>query len=218
MNFEEWEPIYLAIIKEFGFSRAEDEVAGAILFNLLRGKNLLKISELKNMLSSKRVCVLGNAPRAIDALPEAEVYIAADGATKKMLDAKVLPDIITTDLDGDVKAEIEANARGSVAIIHAHGDNIPLLEKYVPKFNGKVLGSTQSTPYTRLINFGGFTDGDRAVCLASHFGAREIIIKNFDFDDVSAENDENKEIKMRKLKWAKKIIEECGKHSLIRFV
>lgn len=218
MNFEEWEPIYLNILKEFGFSRTDDEVAGVILFNLLREKNLLKVSELKNMLNSKTVCVVGNAPGKIDGLPQAEVYIAADGAAKKMLACRVLPDIITTDLDGDVEAEIKANSMGSIVIIHAHGDNIPLLEKYVHRFKGKVLGSTQSTPYTRLINFGGFTDGDRAVCLASHFEASEILLKNFDFTDVSAEKEEMREIKGRKLKWAEKIIKECGKKSVIKFV
>lgn len=218
MNFEEWEPSYLKIIKDFGFSRMDDEIAGVTLFNLLSGKNLVKLPELEKLIRHKIVCVVGNAHGELKSLPNAEVYIAANGATKKMLRYKVLPTIITTDLDGDVNAQIKANVAGSIVIIHAHGDNIPALEKYVPKFKGKVLGSTQSVPYTRMINFGGFTDGDRAVCLASHFQAKEILVKNFDFEDVSAESQDMKEIKLKKLKWAKKIIEECGKRSVVRFV
>lgn len=218
MNFDEWEPLYLKILEDFGFSRIEDEIAGATLFNLLAGKNLVKLSELEKLVKHKVVCVIGNAPGEIEPLPDAETYIATDGATRKMLGHRRLPSIITTDLDGDVNTQIKANSRGSIVIIHAHGDNIPSLEKYVLKFKGKVLGSTQSTPYTRLVNFGGFTDGDRAVCLASHFQAKEILLKNFDFEDVSEEKPETKEIKLRKLKWAKKIIEECGKKSVIKFV
>ncbi|MEM3395952.1 MAG: 6-hydroxymethylpterin diphosphokinase MptE-like protein [Thermoplasmata archaeon] len=218
MNFEEWEPIYLKILKDFGFSRVDDEIAGATLFNLLAGKNLVKLSELEKLLHNRTVCVVGNAPGQIEPLPDADAYITADGATKKVLDSKKVPAIITTDLDGDVNAQIKANSRGSIVIIHAHGDNLPALKRYVPKFRGKVIGSTQSTPYTRLINFGGFTDGDRAVCLASHFQAKEILLKNFDFEDVSAEKPEIKELKLKKLKWAKKIIEECGRKSVIKFV
>ncbi|MEM3445696.1 MAG: 6-hydroxymethylpterin diphosphokinase MptE-like protein [Thermoplasmata archaeon] len=218
MNFDEWEPIYLQILKEFGFSRLEDEVAGVTLFNLLAGKNLVKLQELEGLIREKTVCVIGDAPGSIDKLPDAELYIAADGATKKLIECKKLPGIITTDLDGDVGVEIKANAKGSIVIIHAHGDNIQALEKYVPKFRGKILGSTQSTPYTRLVNFGGFTDGDRAVCLASHFRAREILLKNFDFEDVSAERPEDREVKLKKLGWARKIIEECSKKTVIKFV
>ncbi|MGB9636707.1 MAG: DNA transporter, partial [Thermoplasmata archaeon] len=92
------------------------------------------------------------------------------------------------------------------------------LEKYVPKFRGRILGSTQSTPFTRLINFGGFTDGDRAVCLASHFNAHKISLVNFNFEDVSAEPPENAERKLKKLMWAKKIIEICGKRTQIQIL
>ncbi|MCX8173820.1 MAG: DUF115 domain-containing protein [Thermoplasmata archaeon] len=218
MNFDEWEPIYLKILQDFGFSRVDDEVAGVTLFNLLSGKNLVKLTEFEELLIGKVVCVVGNAPHTFEALPDADVYIAADGAAKKMLEHGTLPAIITTDLDGDVNAQIKANNEGTIVVVHAHGDNIPLLQKYVPRFRGKIIGSTQSTPYTRLINFGGFTDGDRAVCLAAHFEAREILLKNFDFEDVSAEEPEVREIKLKKLKWAKKIIENCGKKSAIKFV
>jgi uncharacterized Rossmann fold enzyme len=218
MQFDEWEPLYLQILADFGFSRQEDEVASVVLFNLLAQKKLASIKELKEIISGKIVCVVGNAPRKIDKIPDADVYIAADGATAKMLEHGILPAIITTDLDGDMRALLTANRRGSIAIIHAHGDNIPALETYVPKFKGKVLGSTQSTPFTRLINFGGFTDGDRAVCLAVHLDAQEILLLNFDFEDVFAEAPANAKTKLKKLKWAKKIIEMCSKSGTVRFL
>ena len=45
----------------------------------------------------------------------------------------------------------------------------------------KCIGTTQSNPFDKIQNFGGFTDGDRGVFLASHFGAKKIILFGMDF-------------------------------------
>ena len=36
------------------------------------------------------------------------------------------------------------------------------------------IGTTQTTPFNKIQNFGGFTDGDRGVFLASHFEAKKL--------------------------------------------
>ncbi|MBU4189948.1 MAG: DUF115 domain-containing protein, partial [Candidatus Thermoplasmatota archaeon] len=95
---------------------------------------------------------------------------------------------------------------GAIAMIHAHGNNINRLERYVPMFNGKLIGTTQAKPFDNIYNFGGFTDGDRAVCLSDHFGAKKIFLAGFDFKNVGKYS-KSKELKMKKLGWAKRIIE-----------
>jgi len=76
---------------------------------------------------------------------------------------------------------LKANSEGTITIIHAHGDNISLLKKYVPRFQGSVLGSVQTEPFDNLVNYGGFTDGDRCIFLALNFKCKRIILSGFDF-------------------------------------
>jgi len=85
-------------------------------------------------------------------------------------------------------------------VIHAHGDNGPAVEAWAPRFTGPVVGTTQAKPVGGLRNFGGFTDGDRAVLMAAHFGASKINLVGFDFENPSPKDD--RELKKRKLDWA----------------
>ncbi|HNR59267.1 MAG TPA: DUF115 domain-containing protein, partial [Methanothrix sp.] len=80
------------------------------------------------------------------------------------------------------------------------GDNLAALREYVPKLT-KVLATTQAAPLEGVYNFGGFTDGDRAVFLARRFGAKEIRMVGFDYDDptVTAK-------KKKKLAWARRLV------------
>jgi hypothetical protein len=86
--------------------------------------------------------------------------------------------------------------------VHAHGDNIDKLEKYVPLLHS-IVGSTQSVPLKNVYNFGGFSDGDRCVFLAKEFGAAKINLIGFDFNDEDVTP-----TKKKKLHWAKTLIGE----------
>jgi Uncharacterized Rossmann fold enzyme len=118
----------------------------------------------------------------------------------------ITPDIIVTDMDGEISSQINANNSGAVALLHAHGDNFEMIQRYAPEFKGKIILTTQSTPDSTLSNYGGFTDGDRAACLAKHFGAKRIRLIGFDFEDPYPKEGTDPEIKRKKLSWAKKII------------
>ena len=118
----------------------------------------------------------------------------------------IVPDIVVTDLDGDVESQIEASEKGAVTLIHAHGDNIDLIMRYAKEFTGKVILTTQSRPDLVLYNFGGFTDGDRAVCLARHLGAENILLYGFDFENPSFKDGSDPAVKRKKLQWARRII------------
>ena len=58
-----------------------------------------------------------------------------------------------------------------------------------------VIGTTQIEPISDVYNFGGFTDGDRAVFLAEHFGAKEIELVGFDFEAAEGTKLKNKDSK-----------------------
>ncbi|MDP2218087.1 MAG: DUF115 domain-containing protein [Methanolobus sp.] len=206
MEFAKWEPVYSRILEDMGFSRKEDERAALILSRLLDHSRTADVSVLHELIGEKNVLVCGNAPCLKEELGSVDagnhVVIAADGAAAVVLDFGVVPDIIVTDLDGDVGKEIIANNRGSLMVVHAHGDNIDKLERYVPLLHS-IVGSTQSVPLKNVYNFGGFSDGDRCVFLAKEFGAAKIILIGFDFNDEDVTP-----TKKKKLQWAKRLIRE----------
>jgi hypothetical protein len=86
-------------------------------------------------------------------------------------------------MDGEIKDIVDAIRRGSVAVIHAHGDNMKVLESWVPRIE-KALGSTQVEPRQHVHNFGGFTDGDRSAFLAEEANARRIVLMGMDLGRV----------------------------------
>jgi len=94
-------------------------------------------------------------------------------------------------------------------VVHAHGDNSEKL--YLVKGFKNCIGTTQTKPLGNIHNFGGFTDGDRCVFLASHFRARKIILFGMDFGSTigsfSKSKVVNKNVKIRKLRRGKKLLE-----------
>lgn len=209
MDFAAWEPIYERILEDFGFDRKGDEEAARFLSRMLTRENTASLSELKDTISGNPVLVCGNAPGLRSELSKidlsASVIIAADGAAAVLMDLGCVPEVICTDLDGNSEADIEkeifACTQGSIVLIHAHGDNMDKLEKYAPRFK-RFIATTQARPFDKVYNFGGFSDGDRCVFVAREFGASKIKLAGFDFEDPGVN-----QIKKKKLKWAKELIE-----------
>ncbi len=212
MDFAAWEPIYERILEDFGFDREGDEKAALFLSHMLVEKNTSSLSELKAVIFGKPVLVCGNAPKLRNDLSEIDfsafTIIAADGAAAVLMDMGIVPEVICTDLDGnsdaDIEKEILACEQGSIVLIHAHGDNIDKLEKYVPRFK-RFIATTQAKPFDKVYNFGGFSDGDRCVFVAKEFGAKSVRLAGFDFEDSRVNP-----IKKKKLKWAKELIGMLG--------
>ena len=135
--------------------------------------------------------------------------IVADGAVQALIKHKIRPDILVTDLDGDIKS-IKKIARTNIPIIvHAHGDNKEQLD-IVKKFKNKT-GTTQTEKFGRLENFGGFTDGDRCVFLAENFKAEKIILLGMDFGNTIGKYSKHvikdRSLKLKKLACGKKLLE-----------
>ena len=209
MEYEEWKPCYEKILTEFGYNREEDERSASVLDRSLKGDRV-DPSVLRALLSGKQVSVAGNASSiSADISSRTGVLITADEATTVAIEAGFVPEVIVTDLDGRVEDQVEANAKGAIAVIHAHGDNVPAVKRWSPRFTARVVATTQSRPFGRVYNFGGFTDGDRAVALAHHFGAARIRLLGFDFDHPNPK-DEDVATKRRKLQWARRIVADLG--------
>ena len=208
MDFTLWEPIYKEILQDFGFSREEDEQAALLLSHLLERMHSPGLDTLKRKMFGKDVLVCGNGPNLAEDLDRLDlvryVLIAADGAAAVVMDAGRVPDVIVTDLDGDVDREIEASKQGSLVVVHAHGDNKDKLIRYVPRLQ-KIIGSTQAAPLQNVFNLGGFTDGARAVYVAHECGAGTIELAGFFFDDPMVTPSKSK-----KLKWARRLICSLG--------
>ena len=133
----------------------------------------------------------------------------ADSAVKPLVENGIKPDIVVTDLDGDKDSLIKVGKTSSIFVVHAHGDNIAKL-CLVENFKN-CIGTTQSKPFKNIKNFGGFTDGDRAVFLASYFDAKKIILFGMDFGGKIGKHSQTKaiqrKIKLKKLRKGKLLLE-----------
>ena len=185
--------------------KAAETAAGII-------KSSISPDDLKGIIHRKVVSICGAGENLKEEMEGIEgIIMAADEASSFLMNAGILPDIITTDLDGKVEDIWHANEMGSIVIIHAHGDNMEALKKYLPLFHGKIMLTTQGKAFNGVYNFGGFTDGDRAYCIASHFGAEKIKLIGFDFENPRVKEGKDTNIKRKKLQWAKRIIEMQNK-------
>lgn len=134
--------------------------------------------------------------------------IVADGAIGALVDySKVI--LIVTDGDGTPYLEKGLN-KGIPICLHAHGDNIDSWKKILEIIDDdQEVILTHQTPYDieGMYNPGGFTDGDRAVCIALALGATEIELVGFSIGEVgtwSAITDEKR--KLMKLKWMNRVL------------
>ena len=218
MEYAEWAPYYDRIRAEFGFPFDREVVAADLLDSLLPPNVPVDpLVKLRPLIEGRTVVVVGLAPRAgpppLWRLPptvRSPAIIAADGATATCLDAGFVPTIVVTDLDGPVAAEVAANRRGSVVVVHAHGDNLRALEEWVGQFPGEVVGSWAGPPRPHLLNVGGFTDGDRAAYLADHLRAEKVLLWAFDFERTAPTDVAAHEAKLVKLTWAERMLGELA--------
>jgi uncharacterized Rossmann fold enzyme len=203
MKFEVWEPYYRDILEYFGFDRGQDEEAARLLATLMTRDDIQSLADLA---SGNDITVCGNAPCLRDELEKIRgVIFAADAAAEVLYENGIVPDAVFTDLDGATDDLLDLNESGTVVVIHAHGDNMPLLRSWVLRFKGPVVATTQSTPVKNVYNFGGFSDGDRAVFAADELGAAHITIIGFDLDDTNVDP-----MKRGKLFWARKLLAAIG--------
>ena len=218
MKQSEWMPLYSEILEDMGYDRLQDESCARLLKAVTMNSDLVTEDEVAHMFGD-RCTVFGDAPcleADIGSTPPEGTLISAGSAVARLNALGIAPDVVVTDLDGPIGPQLEASARGCLTFIHAHGDNQDLVREYAGRFSGPVILTTQSVPDTVVANYGGFTDGDRAVCIAQEFGCREILLEGFDFERPNRKDGSDPAVKLRKLAWARRIIDSLGPSVRIR--
>jgi uncharacterized Rossmann fold enzyme len=209
MNYETWSPVYAEILADFGFDREADERARDRLADLLSESRPFDLARLD--VAGETVAIAGAGPSLtagepddseLDRAREADAVFAASTAADALRTAGVEIDCMVTDLDKNPETAEALTEDGVPVAAHAHGDNVPQLRRWVPRFDADhVLPTTQARPVGPIRNFGGFTDGDRAAFLADHLGAAELTFVGWDFDDPGVD-----EAKAKKLRWAERLL------------
>ncbi len=222
MEFGEWNIYYNEILDDFGFSREDDEKCAQVLDEILSEKGCLTLDDLSKIVGfSDKFIVFGAGPSLKDHIVELKenydlkdyVLVAADGATTALIEERIVPDIVVTDLDGNLDDILLADLRGANIVVHAHGDNLDKVVQITPYFTN-VLGTTQAQPVGNIYNFGGFTDGDRAIFLTVALGASEVTLAGMDFGEIVTKYSRPNlpdiigpadEVKRKKLQYAEKL-------------
>ncbi|WP_456483599.1 6-hydroxymethylpterin diphosphokinase MptE-like protein [Methanopyrus kandleri] len=203
---------------DLGYKESEDSLAASFLCELLRDHP--RVLRPEDLPVEEEVVVVGagpsiaELPKIVGELEDSVVY-AADGACRALLELGIVPDVIVTDLDGPKEYLLMSSECGSITVVHAHGDNMTELAELVPTL-GRILGTCQVEPPCDLLhNFGGFTDGDRAVVMAARLGAERVLTVGMDFGNLTTEYsrpDEGKgvfradPVKRRKLAWGERVL------------
>ena len=222
MEFGEWSIYYKEILDDFGFSREGDEKSAQVLDEILSQEGCLTLEDLSKIVGfSDKFILFGAGPSLKEHIQYVKenydlkeyVLVSADGATTALIEERLVPDIVATDLDGNLDDILLANLRGANIVVHAHGDNLDKIVN-ITSFFTNVLGTTQAQPVGNLYNFGGFTDGDRALFLIVALGASEVILAGMDFGEIVTKYSRPNmsdivgpadEIKRKKLQYAEKL-------------
>ncbi len=211
MTLDGWPKKYQEILNKFGYDIRRDIKAARILNSIV--SNRLSTINIEKKIRGKTVFIIGSGPSLKPSIPHLKKFkgitkIVADSATAILLEHGVKPDIVVTDLDGDLAA-LKKASHSAIMIVHAHGDNMRFLP--FAYFFKRCIGTTESEPFDKIQNYGGFTDGDRCVFLARHFGANKIILFGMDFGlkigSSSKTSIHDKSVKLKKLRMAKSLLE-----------
>jgi hypothetical protein len=212
MTIHGWKTKFKEIRREFEYGETDDFLSAKKLDSLLQKKFSKK--QLQNRITGKTVFIIGAGPSLSKSLAYIKkckniTKIVADGAVRALLERGIKPDILVTDLDGDLDSIKKIGKTKIPILVHAHGDNYDKLE--IVKIFSNVVGTTQTKEFGKLKNFGGFTDGDRCVFLAEYFNASKIVLIGMDFGQKIGKYSKhrviNRRTKIKKLKFGKMIIE-----------
>jgi uncharacterized Rossmann fold enzyme len=206
MDFDTWEPVYEAILADFGFPRAADERARDLLADLLDPGTVapadLDLGGTVAVAGAGPTLVPDPGDAALDRVRAADRVVAASDAATALRDVGVDIDCMVTDLDETGSVAGTLTREGTPVAVHAHGDNEPALCDRVPTLDhAAVLPTTQAAPAGPVANPGGFTDGDRAAFLADACGADSLAFVGWAFDNPTVD-----ELKRQKLDWAERLL------------
>jgi uncharacterized Rossmann fold enzyme len=203
VHWRVWRPWYTNIVERLGLDPEADLKSAKVLNDIIPNPDVV---EIKKLVHGKDCIVLGAGPSIEEDLKKLEsrgwmdkLFVSADGATSALLEYRP-PDIIVTDLDGNIRDQFKAWRGGSCITLHAHGDNLDKIQEVAPEIDRRVIGTTQVEPFDKLFNFGGFTDGDRAAFMAHELGASRIYLAGMDLGEEIGRYSGDKDLKRKIVK------------------
>ncbi|MDA4112417.1 MAG: DUF115 domain-containing protein [Thaumarchaeota archaeon] len=218
-----WHDKFYALIRDsLGLDGAKDISSRDLLWNLLHLQNDSDLlEEVENSIKGRNVVVFGAGPSLESDLTgllsflreKKPTIVSSDGAAEALLVRDVDSRIIVSDLDSCSEGTLKKYSESETVFAHAHGDNIELIKKIVPRLGRKTLGTTQVASRLPIRNFGGFTDGDRACYVTCNFDPSSVIIAGMDFGRVEGSysvnrySDSPNPKRQTKLLWGKKSLE-----------
>ena len=148
---------------------------------------------------------------------ENSVVIAADGSIGGVVELAEVACVVT-DFDGNPHLDKAAES-SAVFVAHAHGDNISQWQECLDKWRilqnppALILSHQVDEAIDGMYNYGGFTDGDRAVCLAIGLGVpvEKISLIGFSTTKIGQWSGQtNPEKKLQKLAWMLQVLQIIG--------
>jgi len=187
--------LYHRICEDLGYPRQGDRLARDYLARRVR--QAAAVPDFGSM----TVAICGAGPSLSDELArltEVDAIVTASTATDVVEEAGYSIDMMVTDLDKNPATAARLTTEGIPVAIHAHGDNLSLLQHWLGRCDLRwVIPTTQAGPIASVRNPGGFTDGDRAAYLADQGDAAKLEFIGWDLFDEGLEAE-----KRRKLRWA----------------
>ena len=183
-----------------------------------RQANLDALKE--KLLAASKVVIVGASVKEIDFVNfdfENSIVIAADGSVGGVVGLVNIACVVT-DFHGNPHLDKVAK-EGVTFVAHAHGDNRNRWRESLDKWScletppDLILTHQVTESIDGMHNFGGFTDGDRAVCLAINLGVpiKKISLLGFSTTEIGEWSGQtNPERKMEKLDWMLKILQIIG--------
>ncbi len=209
----------VASAKSMKMAFDEAEPFGLSKWNINARNQSLGILQLK-LLKATAVVFVGAAVESQELeemVGDGVVFIAADGAVGALPTQADLACIVS-DFDGTTHLELAAKS-GATIIAHAHGDNIEAWNECVEKCsqfsNPPALVLSHQTPhyFEGMHNWGGFTDGDRALCMAHSLGVNfeDVYLVGYTLSRVGQWSGRTQEsLKLAKLQWMAAVVQMLG--------
>ena len=218
----------------FGWSEEADAESAIALLEFLKDHDLWTsdhrrqtLTELRSSLqNASRIVIIGAAVEKSeieDSFLPGDTYVAADGAVGA-LDSYENLACVVSDFDGGEHLH-KAACSGQTIVAHAHGDNLPGWQNCLNKWQElslppSLVPSHQTNRlFPEMYNFGGFTDGDRALCMVLSCGvaAEKIHLIGFAANRVGTWSGATVRVqKLLKLKWMERILSELGFEKFVR--
>lgn len=212
----------------FGWSEADD-IESAVDLQLLlqhhphwsppqREHTLRRVE--KQLLGAQRVIIIGAAIEENELVRynrTGDIFVAADGAVGALSGYSQLACIVS-DLDGGEYLDAAAK-QGQTVVVHAHGDNGKQWKESLSSWEqcalppSIILSHQVNQTILGMHNFGGFTDGDRALCFVLSLGVhpKNVELVGFSLNRVGQWSGITvAETKLKKLEWMKRIVSELG--------